>query len=148
MFVSSVVGASGTVLLSLDDLLPPVVELSVPPPFDDEPLLSLDELEPPLSDEELPPLSLDELDFLMESNAIENEFSQIAFEDSVKAWSYLKTQKKLTLDVLLDTHKKLLCRLHPDIAGSFRTCDVWIGGKKKAYLFKTVFEEKIQKIFE
>ena len=63
MFVSGVVGVSGTVLLSLDDPLSPVVELSVPPPFDDEPLLSLDELEPPLSDdEELPLLSLDELE--------------------------------------------------------------------------------------
>ena len=62
MFVSGVVGVNGTVLLSLDDPLPPVVELSVPPPFDDEPLLSDEELEPPLSDEELPLLSLEELE--------------------------------------------------------------------------------------
>lgn len=71
---------------------------------------------------------------LRESNHIENEFSELAFEDALKAWNYLQDVKMLTPDVILKVHKLLMRNLRPDIAGKWRTCDVWIGGEKKKFI--------------
>lgn len=81
--------------------------------------------------------------FIRESNAIEMEYSEEAFEDALSAWEYLKEQNKLSVDIILVTHFLLMKRLRPDIAGRFRTCDVWIGGKKKHFISVQLIEEDI-----
>jgi Fic family protein len=81
---------------------------------------------------------------LRESNHIENEFSELAFEDALKAWNYLQDVKMLTPDVILKVHKILMRNLRPDIAGKWRTCDVWIGGEKK----KFVSVKEIERLME
>lgn len=73
------------------------------------------------------------LDALRQSNQIEGEYSEVAFEDAIKAWNYLNVQKKLTPEVILEVHRLLMRNLRPDIAGMWRNCDVWIGGEKKAF---------------
>lgn len=83
--------------------------------------------------------------FIRESNAIEMEYSEEAFEDALSAWEYLKEQNKLSVDIILATHFLLAKRLRPDIAGRFRTCDVWIGGKKKSFISVQLIEEDIKK---
>lgn len=74
------------------------------------------------------------VEFLKESNYIESEFSEEAFQDSLKAWDYMRRQDELTLMVVLKVHKLLLKRLNPTISGKLRSCDVWIGGQHKKYI--------------
>lgn len=66
-------------------------------------------------------------EFLRESNLIEREDSEIAYEDAYKAWRFLENFDKLTLDRILETHKILMERLNPEIAGKLRTCTVRVG---------------------
>lgn len=72
-------------------------------------------------------------EFIINSNEIEREYSDHAHTDALKAWNYLEKQEFLTPEVILKTHKLLLKRLNPDIAGKWRNCDVWIGGEKKVF---------------
>lgn len=72
-------------------------------------------------------------DFLRQSNHIESEFSEEAYEDAKLAWEYLVNENKINYDILLEIHRILMQRLRPDIAGKWRTCDVWIGGKRKKF---------------
>ena len=81
--------------------------------------------------------------FIRESNAIEMEYSEEAFEGALMAWEYLKEQSKLSVDTILIVHFLLMKRLRPDIAGKFRTCDVWIGGKRKHFISVQLIEEDI-----
>lgn len=74
------------------------------------------------------------LDALRQSNQIEGEFSEVAYEDAIKAWNYLNGKKALTPKIILETHKILMRNLRPDIAGMCRNCAVWIGGKKKEFV--------------
>lgn len=73
-----------------------------------------------------------EIEFLRQSNFIENERSGIALDDAIVAWKYIKRIKleDLTVDDILKTHKLLMQNLRPDIAGKFRECTVWIGGRE------------------
>lgn len=73
-------------------------------------------------------------EFLRESNAIENEFSDEAFEDALAAWACAYEQHAkpnetflFTEELMLEIHKRLMHRLRPDIAGKFRTCNVRVG---------------------
>ncbi len=68
-------------------------------------------------------------EFIKESNAIELVYEQEAFDDSLKAWSYLTKRKKLTMSTVLRVHHIMMLRLYPRIAGKFRKCDVIIGGR-------------------
>lgn len=69
--------------------------------------------------------------FLKESNLIEKEPSEQAFDDAVSAWSYAK--KFVTMDLttqhVMEMHRILMKRLNPRIAGRLRDCDVFIGGR-------------------
>lgn len=76
------------------------------------------------------PLITDAVEFLYESNMIENEPSGIALLDSVFAWDYLLDQKKITPKVILATHALLMANLNPRIAGQIRTVPVYIGGRE------------------
>ncbi len=70
-------------------------------------------------------------EFLRQSNAIEREYSEEAYQDSVIAWNYLMGESKLTPDVILKTHK-LLMKSRNTIPNAFkaryRNCPVYIGG--------------------
>ena len=87
------------------------------------------------------------LDFLRESNYIEKEYSEEAFEDAVKAWEYMEKQSELTLMVILKTHKILLKRLDPVIAGKLRSCDVSVGGKTKRYIGVSDIVNRLSRLF-
>jgi len=72
--------------------------------------------------------------FLRESNAIENEFSEEAFEDARKAWDFAVSIASLNCFVfndeyVLGIHRELLDRLDPGIAGCFRLDRVMVGGR-------------------
>jgi Fic family protein len=73
-------------------------------------------------------LSKVEKNFLIQSNLIENVMEE-GFKDSVKAWSYIKKQKEITRENLLEAHRLLLSELDPFIAGCFRTVNVSVGGR-------------------
>lgn len=70
------------------------------------------------------------IEFLTQSNAIENEFSKEALEDSLKAWNWGLKQKKNDLKLILGVHKRIMKRLNPRIAGKIRAVDVWVGNRK------------------
>lgn len=74
-----------------------------------------------------------ELEFLRESNNIEDEWDDKSLEDAILAWQFVKKQDKLSVDVILEAHR-LLMKSRTTIAdvykGKFRNGDVWIGGHK------------------
>lgn len=74
------------------------------------------------------------LDFLKESNVIENEHSEKALEDAISAWAFVMKRDVLFEKDVLELHQILMQSIRPDIAGKYRTCDVWIGGNLKKYL--------------
>lgn len=74
-------------------------------------------------------------EFIIQSNAIEGEFSQEAFDDAKQAWICGVTcigigKEEITPDLILALHRRLMKRLNPRIAGKIRTCDVWVGNRK------------------
>lgn len=70
-------------------------------------------------------------DFIKESNAIEREYSQEAFEDACDAYRFAyKNREKIDIRYILEIHKILMRRLNPRIAGKIRKCDVWVGREK------------------
>lgn len=77
-------------------------------------------------------MSDEELEFLRESNAIEQVYDEVSLIQAHYAWRYLKKQKKMTSGVVLKTHKVLMLRsnLIPNEKGYFRKRDVFIGGQK------------------
>lgn len=84
-----------------------------------------------------------EVDFLMESNFIENERSEIAHEDAFNAWNFCKDLEHIWLSDVLEIHRLLLQRLRPDIAGKIRDCDVMIGGVVKRFIHKEMLEAQV-----
>ena len=92
-------------------------------------------------------LSNEERAFLKQSNYIENERSRQGYRDSVKAWIYAKENfEKIDIEYLLRIHFLLAKNLRPDIAGKFRTCDVWIGGILKRFIATGLFVEELEYI--
>lgn len=84
-------------------------------------------------------------EFLEESNLIERESSIVAFDDAKLAWEYTMEKEEMTPKVILAIHCLLMKRLRPDIAGSWRTCDVWIGGQKKKFFGVQQIEEEVER---
>ena len=83
--------------------------------------------------------------FLYESNLIENETSDEAFEDAKMAWNYaVANKRKINVQMILQIHRLLMKRLDPRIAGHLRMCDVWIGGNKKGFLTTGILEEQLE----
>ncbi len=72
-------------------------------------------------------------EFLRESNAIEGVYSEKALEDAKLAWRFAyKERKRITSnEYVLTIHRLLMKRLRRDIAGKFRKCPVYMGGKCK-----------------
>ena len=76
-------------------------------------------------------LTIEEIEFLKESNYIEREYSEEALEDAKKAWIWAKEQRgNISIKFILGIHKRLMKRLNPKIAGKIREVDVWVGGRK------------------
>ena len=96
-------------------------------------------------------MPMEEVDFLYESNLIENERSMEALEDAIAAWDYAKKERnKLLSDDLneaekyvLEIHRLLGQRIAPGIAGKFRDCDVWIGGQHKRFINETLLRAQL-----
>lgn len=72
-------------------------------------------------------LSEVENNFLYESNLIEDEDSQIAFDEAVKAWIFLKSKDDISSNTLIETHNLMLNKIEPEVCGKFRTYDVRVG---------------------
>jgi fido (protein-threonine AMPylation protein) len=76
------------------------------------------------------------IEFLKESNAIENEFRDIAFEDAKASWEFAIGNKldKIDISFIKDIHKILCCRINPKIAGKIREQPVYVGSYLKGYI--------------
>jgi len=76
----------------------------------------------------MPIITKEERQFLRESNAIEQVYDDASFEQAVTAWRFLLLQDKLTIGVILKTHKILMLNqlLRPDEKGYFRKRPVYI----------------------
>lgn len=84
-------------------------------------------------------------EFLKESNYIEGEYSEEAFEDAKKAWKYaFENKDKINLKYILKIHYLLAQRINPDIAGKLRECDVWIGGYRKIFVSVGLLEAQLK----
>lgn len=83
-------------------------------------------------------------EFLYESNKIENVHGLSAFLDAKKAWDFAIEQEVISIGVILQIHALLMENLNSRIAGSFRHCDVWIGGKKKKFISVYLIEENLR----
>lgn len=70
--------------------------------------------------------------FLSESNKIEQVYDKDSLNQAIKAWEYLKTKNKLTVDVVLETHKILMKNqpLADHNKGRFRQSRVFIGNRE------------------
>lgn len=76
-------------------------------------------------------LSHEELEFLQQSNYIENETSPLSLDDAVEAWQYLRGEEHLTEKVILKTHKILMRTRELDKSqkGKWRTYNVRVGNR-------------------
>lgn len=75
-----------------------------------------------------------EIEFLKQSNFIENEWSAESFSDALMAWEYMRSQEQVSLIHILETHR-LLMDTRPCSAswkGRLRTGKVWVGNKEMA----------------
>ena len=69
-------------------------------------------------------ITKEEEKFLRESNAIEKEYTEEAFEDAVSAWEYAKVMlplgRRIDIQYIKTIHQVLLKRLDSKIAGNIR----------------------------
>lgn len=90
-------------------------------------------------------LTKTEIEFLRQSNLIEEEKSAVALEDAKKAYAYAKSfEKEWNINFILKVHKLLMKRLRPDIAGKLRNCDAWIGGTRKIFVNEVLLKEELK----
>lgn len=90
-------------------------------------------------------LTKTEIEFLKQSNLIENERSALALEDAKKAYMYAKYfNKDWDINFILKVHKLLMKRLRPDIAGKLRDCDIWIGGHRKIFVSEALLKQELK----
>ena len=77
-------------------------------------------------------MNKEEIEFLKESNAIEREYSEEAFEDARQAWimAQLASNEPMNISYFLGIHRRLLKRLNPKIAGKLRKVQVGVMTKK------------------
>jgi Fic family protein len=75
--------------------------------------------------------TLEEIEFLKQSNNIEDEWDDQSLWDALLAWEFCKQQKGMSVEVVLETHRLLMKSrdtLEDKDKGHFRTYQVWIGG--------------------
>lgn len=100
-------------------------------------------------------LTQQEFAFLDESNRIERAYQEgrqkgvdqetIMF-DAINAWEFLKEKKEIQVSYIKDVHFLLMLSINRNIAGTFRTQDVWIGGIRKRFIATTLFQEELEKL--
>lgn len=81
-------------------------------------------------------LTKEEIEFLIESNAIEGEYRNIALGDAKDAWNYatslkFKSPYNMSINQMLKIHKILMKRISPNIAGKLRKQPVFVGSNSK-----------------
>lgn len=84
--------------------------------------------------------------FLLESNKIEQVTSKEALNDAIKAWEFTLDKKIMTPSVVLCIHDLLIKNIEPDIAGRWRDCPVWIGGRVCHFVSEALIEDEITSI--
>lgn len=84
----------------------------------------------------------DIIEFLKHSNFIEREYGSEAFDDALKAWKWAIKQP-INLKTILGIHDRLMKRLRPDIAGEFRDCEVWIGGRRCLFINTSLLKQEV-----
>lgn len=74
----------------------------------------------------------DIVEFLRESNAIEDVRDEESLRCAMLAWKYIMRMSRLDVSVILRTHKILMANqpLPPEQKGSFRKVPVYIGGRE------------------
>ena len=90
------------------------------------------------------------IDFLWESNKIENVTDDDSFAQALKAWQYLNKYDKLSVEILNKTHAILMKNqpLDEEAKGHFRKCAVWIGGRegKPWYALPELMDDWVRRI--
>src|SRR5258708_3219709 len=87
--------------------------------------------------------------FIEESNYVENEWSEKALKDAIKAWKFLKSQDTLTIENILKTHAILMdtrTTINNAFKGKFRSFDVMISGHPEREL--TMWQDVPERIKE
>lgn len=88
------------------------------------------------------------IDFLRESNAIENVFDLESLGNALLAWAYLSTVKVLTVKDILKTHRILMKgKLEKEDTGMWRHEEVMIAGRL-GHPYKVVPGEMQMWVFE
>ena len=90
----------------------------------------------------------DIVEFVVHSDYIENERSEEAHTDHLSAFDYIFALPKLTISDVLKTHAILMRRRNPRIAGKFRDCDVFIGGKRKYFISDQLFRDEVSSLLK
>lgn len=90
-----------------------------------------------------------EIEFLRESNNIEEEWDDKSLEDAIIAWLWLKPKKKLTRALILEVHQILMdtrTTIKDEFKGRFRNDVVYIGGKpaKPHYAIENLLDQWIK----
>lgn len=88
------------------------------------------------------------IDFLKQSNNIEDEWDDDSLAQALYAWNFIIEQDKLDVGVILKTHKILMLhhKLMPDEKGYFRQRPVLIGGHeaKPHYVIRELIEHWLE----
>ena len=75
----------------------------------------------------------EEIEFLENSNWIENEYSDEAMEDAIEAWKFAKQSitngSDIDIQMIKLIHKRLMQRLNKRIAGKIRACPIYVGNR-------------------
>jgi Fic family protein len=91
-------------------------------------------------------------EFLRESNAIEREYSDEAFEDAKQAWitGVLNAKDDFSINLMLALHRRLMKRLNPKIAGHIREVPVYVGNYKsfRECLKPELIRKELKKLFD
>jgi len=92
------------------------------------------------------------VEFLKESNNIENEWDDTSLAQAIYAWNYVIGKDQLTPGVVLKTHKILMLhqKLYPNEKGYFRKVEVRVGRRlgKPHYAVPTLIENWCEKANE
>jgi len=70
---------------------------------------------------------VDLVEFVRESNAIENVHEESAIESTPDAWEYLRERDDLTHDCVCTVHEHIMGDRQPTIAGEYRNVQVYVG---------------------
>lgn len=91
-------------------------------------------------------------EFLKESNAIEREYSNEAFDDAKQAWitGVLNAKDDFSIDLMLALHRRLMKRLNPKIAGHIREIPIYVGSYKsfRECLKPELIRERLKLLFK